>query len=64
MATPRREKDKELYAMATDLSVPDEELARQAVALTKRMTPINAAFVIHWAVVFREHAKSPLLNRG
>lgn len=54
----RREKDTELYAMARDLSVSDAELARQALALTKRMTPPNRAFVISWAGIFREHAKA------
>lgn len=55
---PRREKDSELYALARDLTVSDAELARQAVALTKRMTPINREFVICFAGIFREHAKA------
>lgn len=53
----RREKDAELYALARDLTVSDEALARQAVALTKRMTPPNAAFVCMFAAMFRAEAR-------
>jgi hypothetical protein len=54
----RRDKATELYRMAADLSVPIRELARQADLLTRRMTPPNRAFVIHFAGVFRKHAKT------
>jgi len=54
---PRRDKAAELYQMAGDLSVPMRELAKQADILTRRMNRPTRAFVIHFAGVFRKHAK-------
>ena len=59
---PRRDKAKELFEMARDLSVSDEDFASQALSLTKRMTPINREFVICFAGIFREHAKQAALK--